>query len=259
MPLPEAKPFKNPASIVLVTPVWNDSSRLAVFGQALGRALAAAELPVRWIIADDGSDTNEVERYTLLVKQFKEYYPQVELLRCGVRSCKGGAVYDAWNQAGEADYYAFADADGAVSPKAILSLIEQGLDEKGGSAVVGTRPASGPKRVHRAFLRKVVFLAFRTLVRRLIGARFEDSQCGAKVIPGNAYRRVADKLKERGFIFDVELMVALQSVDVAILEKPITWREVAGSRIRISVDSVQMIRGLFRIRRRQKSGFYRNS
>lgn len=258
MPLPETKPLKNSPPIVLVTPVWNDSRRLAVFGQALAQALATAELPVRWIIADDGSDAGEVERYALLEERFKKIYPQVELFRCGVRSCKGGAVYDAWDQAGEAGYYAFADADGAVSPEAILDLIERALDGRGVSAVVGTRPASGSKRVHRPFLRKAVFLAFRMLARSLIGVRFEDSQCGAKVIPGDAYRQVAVKLKERGFIFDVELLVALQSADVAIVEKPISWREVSGSRIRLSVDSVQMIQGLLRIRRRKKTGFYSN-
>jgi len=41
--------------IVLVTPVWNDSKRLSEFGPSLAQALAASELPVRWVVADDGS------------------------------------------------------------------------------------------------------------------------------------------------------------------------------------------------------------
>lgn len=245
-----------PQSIVLVTPVWNDSRRLAVFGQVLASALAAAELPIRWIIADDGSNAAEAARYAALRGQFATIYPQVELLRFGLRSRKGGAVYDAWKYAASADYYAFVDADGAVSPESILHLIKLAMQDAGARAVIGIRPLSGSLIVQRSWLRKCVFRTFRALVRWLVGIRFEDTQCGAKVIPGPAFRGVADKLQERGFIFDVELLVALQQAGVAVTEEPIAWREVSGSRIRLSSDSVEMIRGLLRIRRRRDAGAY---
>ena len=93
-----------PQSIVLVTPVWNDSDRLAVFGPALARALAEAELPIRWIIADDGSDEDEANRYHALREDLARIYSDVDVLCCGSRSRKGGAVYDAWNHANRADY-----------------------------------------------------------------------------------------------------------------------------------------------------------
>lgn len=245
-----------PPSIVLVTPVWNDSKRLSVFGQALSSALATAELPVRWIIADDGSDANEAERYATLREKFATVYPHVELLQFGVRSRKGGAVYDAWSHVNSADYYGFVDADGAVSPEAILHLIRLAMQGSGSDAVIASRPLSGSMEVHRSGLRKCVFRAFRMLVRCLVGVQFEDTQCGAKVIPGTAYREIADNLEERGFIFDVELLVALQQSGVEIVEEPIDWREVSGSRIRLSSDSFEMIRGLFRIRRRLRAGCY---
>ncbi|NBB80164.1 MAG: glycosyltransferase [Verrucomicrobia bacterium] len=254
MPLKETD---TPQLIVLVTPVWNDSKRLAVFGRALASALTAAELPIRWIIADDGSDADEARRYNSLREQFAKTYPEIELLRFGTRSRKGGAVYDAWNQVDSADYYAFVDADGAVSPETILHLIKQALE--GGTvthALIGIRPLSGHMEVHRSWLRKCVFCAFRILVRGLVGARFEDTQCGAKVVSGTAYRAVAGKLKERGFIFDVELLVALQRAGVEIREEPIAWCEVAGSRLRLSSDSFEMIRGLLRIRRRLRAGHF---
>ena len=247
-----------PQSIVLVTPVWNDSERLTVFGQALASALASAGLPIRWVIADDGSDADEAKRYATLHAQFEKIYPRVELLRFGVRSRKGGAVYDAWDHFRAADFYGFVDADGAVSPKAILQLIELAMQGDDDRAVIGTRPFSGSMEVHRSWLRKWLFRVFRMLVRRLVGVRFEDTQCGAKVIPGWAYRAVTDKLAERGFIFDVELLVALQQTGVEIVEEPIAWREVSGSRIRLSSDSIEMIRGLLRIRRRLRRGWFSN-
>ena len=46
-----------PHQILLVTPVWNDSARLAGFGATLAKALADSSLSIRWLIADDGSST----------------------------------------------------------------------------------------------------------------------------------------------------------------------------------------------------------
>ena len=47
---------------LLVTPVWNDSARLERFGVRLAKALAVSGLNLTWVIADDGSDTEEVEQ-----------------------------------------------------------------------------------------------------------------------------------------------------------------------------------------------------
>jgi glycosyltransferase involved in cell wall biosynthesis len=242
--------------IVLVTPVWNDSRRLALFGQALAEALVTANLPIRWIIADDGSDADEASHYTRLCEQFQALYPHVKLVRCGVRSRKGGAVYDAWNQSDGAEYYAFVDADGAVSPETMIELIHRARAFAGERAVIAMRSLRGPHAVQRSWLRRWIFLFFRRMVRWLTGLRFEDTQCGAKVIPGEAYREVAGKLPERGFTFDAELLLALQTAGVSFEEIPISWREVPGSRIRPLPDGVQMVRALCRIRQRSKAGFY---
>lgn len=249
-------PLAATPSIVLVTPVWNDTDRLAVFGEALAHALAAADLPVQWIIADDASDPEDALQYPTLRERFSKIYPQLELMRLEHRSRKGGAVYDAWAQAIAADFYAFVDADGAVSPDTMIRLIRLAVESGGTQAVVGIRPLSGSAAVDRSWIRKCAFFTFRSIVRLLVGGRFEDTQCGAKVIPGAAYRRVATALEERGFIFDVELLVALRANGLAILERPIAWTEVAGSRIRLSRDSWEMLKGLWRIRRRQRAGHY---
>lgn len=243
-------------AIVLVTPVWNDSGRLDRFGRVLAATLAAEHLPIRWVIADDGSRSEEVARYEALRDDFAEIYPAVDLLRIPVRSRKGGAIYAAWKQFPDADYYAFVDADGAVSPESMVDLIRSAL--KGGSsgAVVGVRVVHGPLAVQRSLLRMGTYHLFRFLVRLIIGIRFRDTQCGAKVVGGKAYRSIANRLREEGFIFDAELLAALQQSGVRIEEVPIAWREVQGSRIRLSRDFWEMLKGLFRIRKRLEARLY---
>ena len=42
------------------------------------------------------------------------------------------------------------------------------------------------------------------LVRGIVGLKWMDTQCGAKVISGRSYRAVSERLVEDGFVFDVE-------------------------------------------------------
>lgn len=141
--------------IVLVTPVWNDSDRLEVFGLLLADSLSVANHSIRWIIADDGSDESERVSYVNLLLRFQAIYSDVELMHFSPRSRKGGAVYQAWDRCPQADYYAFVDADGAVSPELILSLLRRVVDADGACGVVGVRARDQRLTVRRRILRSL--------------------------------------------------------------------------------------------------------
>ncbi|WPJ96215.1 glycosyltransferase [Coraliomargarita algicola] len=243
-------------SIVLVTPVWNDSARLEVFGHELAQTFAAAAMPIRWIIADDGSKASERMRYSKLLRRFQAIYPNIELMHFSPRSCKGGAVYGAWNQCPNSDYLAFVDGDGAVCPDAVIRLLRRVVEAGGSSGVIGVRAHGGRLAVRRTLLRALSYYLFRFLVRKIVKLDSSDTQCGAKAFPARQYREISDRLFEQGFVFDVELLLAFQQAGVDIQEMDIPWQEIAGSRVNLMRDSRQMLAGLFRIRRRSKSGVY---
>jgi glycosyltransferase involved in cell wall biosynthesis len=111
-----------PQQILLVTPVWNDSARLAVFGKDLAEALATTQLPIRWVIADDGSGVEEHARLQDLRKDFASVFPGVELHFADRHRGKGAVVREAWALAPEAEWLAFVDADGSVSAEDMLNL-----------------------------------------------------------------------------------------------------------------------------------------
>ena len=244
------------SSIVLVTPVWNDSVRLSHFGPELARALKESGLPVRWVVADDGSGPEEQELLRELVELFKISYSQVELMRFDKRSCKGGAIYSAWDACSDADWLAFVDADGAIDAASTVRLIERALELGKDTACVGVRQHAAATPVKRRAGRALSFRIFSFLVRRITGIHFQDTQCGAKVVPGHAYRSIAGKLEERGFIFDLELLLLLQRRGICIEELAIPWSEVAGGKVHPLRDAWPMIGGLLRIRKRLHSGEY---
>lgn len=248
--------MKSEKEIILVTPVWNDSARLAVFGRALAPALAGAGLPLRWVIADDGSCSEEKSRLASLQKEFAGIYEGVELMLFSPRSRKGGAVYQAWDACRGAAWLAFSDADGAIRPKVVLALVREALSLGSGSAVVGVRRHTEASPLRRSRLRNLSFYLYSSLVRAVVGIRFEDTQCGVKVVDAEAYRAVADRLVEKGFAFDVELLVALEAQGTRIREVPIPWREMGGGKVSPWRDSWAMLAALFRIRRRLREGLY---
>ena len=242
--------------IILVTPVWNDSGRLGRFGPALADALARAALPIHWIIADDGSRGEEQRNLQELVSRFKERYASLGILHSQVRSRKGGAIRLAWESFPHARYLAFVDADGAVSAGETLRLIDRMLELERDCAVVGVREDTPEAPVHRRPSRVWTFLLFKSIVNRLLRSEFTDTQCGAKVICGDDYRRLSPLLRERGFAFDVELMLALKENGVRLEEVPVAWNEREGGKVRPLRDGWGMLRALFRIRRRFMAGHY---
>ena len=243
-------------SIALVVPVWNDSARLAKFGPKLAEAIRDSGLPVRWVIADDGSDAPEKDTVSGLVESFCQVYPQVEVMFFDQRSHKGGAIYSAWDACPEAAWLGFVDCDGAVDASSTIRLIEEAVAAGPEGGCVGVRHDSEETPLKRPLGRMISFHLFTFLVHALVGVRYEDTQCGAKIVPGVGYRKVAGILKERGFIFDVELLFALEQAGHRLKELRIPWSEIPGGKVHPLRDAWAMIAGLLRIRRRAKSGAY---
>lgn len=242
--------------IVLVTPVWNDSARLEQFGPKLARALAESGLSVRWIIADDGSSALEKGKVGALVECLKVVYPAVEVMLFEERSRKGGAIYRAWDACPEADLLAFVDADGAVDAPSTIRLLQRSCELEAKVGVIGIRHDAMDTPVSRPWLRELSFRVFVALAQSMVGVKCEDTQCGAKVIPAGAYRAVASQLQERGFVFDVELLVLLVRSGVGIEQVRIPWREMPGGKVSPLRDAWGMYGGLRRIRQRLKAGAY---
>lgn len=235
-----------PEEILLVVPVWNDSARLAVFGAELAKELAACPLPIRWVIADDGSDAGEAPRLLELRDRFAEVYPRVEVHFAEEHLGKGGVVRNAWKLDPAAAWLAFVDADGSTSAADFLGLVQRAVAED--TSVLGARLRTETTRIEESFIRSITHRGFLLTARLLLGLRCADPQCGAKVFKAADYRRVEPALAEVGFAFDSEMLAALQKDGARWIEVPVNWSEKGGGKIRLFRDAPRMLAALFRIR-----------
>lgn len=236
---------RHEATPILVTPVWKDSARLAVFGAELAGELARRDSEVCWIIADDGSGEAERTALEKLEQEFRKAYPRVRLHFADAHRGKGSVVREAWALEPKAEFYAFVDADGSVTAVEMLDLIDKARES--GRSTLGIRKNTGTTKVEEDPLRKLRHYGFLTACRLIVGVHSEDTQCGAKVLKGSDYRAVADRLQEDGLAFDAELLAELSAAGFEWDEVPVNWSRKGGSRVNAWRDAGDMLAALFRI------------
>ena len=237
-----------PNQILLVTPVWNDSARLAGFGKSLARALADSPLPIHWLIADDGSSRAEHSRLTDLRTSFARVFPYVGLHFAKQHFGKGSVIREAWELAPDAEWLAFVDADGSVTAEDLLKLIETATTS--GTSVLGIRKRTATTQVVESPWRALTHRGYLLAAHWLLDLQCEDPQCGVKILKADDYRAISHRLSENGLAFDSELLATLKRSGADWLEIPVTWTEKKGGKVSPIRDAWGMLAALMRIRRR---------
>ena len=248
-PLEISKNSEESPGIVLVTPVWKDSRRLGRYGPELARALADFPHPVRWIIADDGSGTEEQKRLEGLRDDLARVHRDIETHFAEKHVGKGGVIHEAWALAPEAEWLAFVDADGSAPPEDVLKIIGNSL--KTGRTTLGIRKRTESTQLKETLWRGLAHRVFLLAVHLMIGLRrATDPQCGLKCINSADYRRVVAHLAESGLAFDSEMLAALSRSGARWDELPVNWVQMKGGKIHPARDAWPMLAALWRIRKR---------
>ena len=180
-----------------------------------------------------------------VVRGYAARYP---VLRCIVepeRIGKGGALMRGFAEA-RGELVGFCDADGATPPEAFQDLVEH-IGAAG--AIIASRWRKGARvSPKQPLARLIASRAFNLLTRMLFGLPRTDTQCGAKLMRRDAIRAVLPHLGITRWAFDVDLLFQLTRVGYQVTEIPTTWRDVAGSGVRIGRVSTEMLAALVRLR-----------
>ena len=102
--------------------------------------------------------------------------------------------------------------------------------------------------------------AFHLLIRTLTTKRtaaIKDTQCGFKLFTRPSLPYIIPYMHTEGWIFDVEMLMLAEGADIPIVEVPIGWKEVVGSKLNVVRDSVGMAIGLATLRAGWGFGMYR--
>jgi glycosyltransferase involved in cell wall biosynthesis len=244
----------------LVVPCFEESQRLPTYLSDLVRCLGDRPYRTRLLVVDDGSGTEEQQRLRASVRQFADSRNPVVAVDALPRNMgKGYAVRHGWTLATNGSrWLAFADADGATPAYEVARVFDiayANADER--RCYFGARVRMLGRTIHRRRQRHVIGRIYATMVSLLVDDDVYDSQCGFKVIPAEAFTRIAGALRENRFAFDCELIAALEGAGYRMDELPIDWTDVPGSKVSMVKDPVRMAFALWKIYDRKKRGSYR--
>jgi dolichyl-phosphate beta-glucosyltransferase len=235
----------------IVIPAYRESERLPGFLRQLLLELSLVDFRCQVLVVDDGSGALEQGRLSQLTNELAASEELLPALLLEQNAGKGAAIRAGWARAQDAKWVCFVDADGAIAPNEVRRLLEEADATEEECAIFGSRIKMLGKKVERTFLRHCMGRVFALMVGLLISPQIYDSQCGIKIIPGRAYRKIKSRLLEEGFGFDVELLAVLLDHGTSIREIPIDWRDQAGSKVSLVRDTFRLYTGLQRIRRRR--------
>jgi dolichyl-phosphate beta-glucosyltransferase len=173
---------------------------------------------------------------------------------------KGGAVAHGMRHT-RGRYAIFADADGASKFSDLSALMQslQGVEKGGYGIAVGSRAhmVTTDAVVKRSFVRNFLMYSFHTLLRTVGVREIKDTQCGFKLLSRAAAKAVFADLRTERWIFDIEILLLAGYKGVPVVEVPINWHEVEGTKVDLVRDSIRMAWDLGVVRIGYIVGVYR--
>jgi len=226
----------------IVVPAFNEEARL---GPMLDTYVA-------WFAPRHGTDMEFVvvvngstDRTEHIAREAAARCPQVRAVIEPRAIGKGGALLLGFGEA-RGDLVGFVDADTSTPPEAFQDLVDH-IGDAG--AIIASRWMPGSQVSPRQPLaRRFASRIFNRLVRLLFGLRITDTQCGAKLMRGDALRRVMPLLGITRWAFDVDLLFQLKRAGYRIVEWPTVWRDAGGSRLKVGRASLEMFIAICRLR-----------
>jgi len=200
----------------ITIPVFNEERVLAPAVRRL-HAHLNGDFPycARITIADSASTDGTAAQALRLAAEL----PGIRLVRLN-RTGKGRAVAASW-MTSDAHVVAYLDADPSMDLSALLPLVAPIIS--GHSDIsIGTR-ARSPKR-------ELQSRGYDLLLHIALGIRMEDVQSGFKAMRADVARRLVPAVRNRGRLFDTELLFRAEREGLRIRYLPIDWVEDPDSR-----------------------------
>ncbi|KAF9648663.1 Alg5-prov protein [Thelephora ganbajun] len=252
IPLPY---IDDPATVDLsiIVPTYNETKRMPrMLESTIKHILSIPERKTEILIIDDGSADGTADLALEYAKENLEV--EIRVITREKNSGKGGAVRHGMLHA-RGERLLMVDADGA-SRFEDLELLWAALDrlDEGNpnhvAIAVGSRAhlVKTEAVVKRSFLRNLLMYGFHTILRVLGVGHIRDTQCGFKLFTRTAVQQIFPCQHLTTWIFDVEVLLLAKMLRIPVEEVPIEWHEVAGSKLNVVTDSLQMLRDLLILR-----------
>jgi dolichyl-phosphate beta-glucosyltransferase len=231
-----------PQNISLILPAYNEAKSIA---RTLDEAVSYFEsrrYTYEIIVSADGEDgTREI------VAEMGRSNHALRAIGSPGRHGKGHGIREAVRIA-NGDIIGFADADNKVPIEEYDKFAP--VLAAGSSVVIGSR-ALERSLIERAqpWYRQIGAKGFRVFMRSVTGLRtISDTQCGFKFFQHGVAKQLFQLQKIDGYMYDVEILLLAQRLDLQVQEIPIRWRDDGDTRLELVRGNLRNVRDILRIR-----------
>jgi dolichyl-phosphate beta-glucosyltransferase len=193
------------------------------------------------IFVNDGSPDNSAA----VIRQYMEAHPEypVKLISYALNQGKGFAVKKGVMES-EGRFVLMSDTD-LSTPLQDCSKLMKGI-AAGADIVCGSRAVLGAEiGDNPPLLRRLLSRIFNLLVRISGVHGIRDTQCGFKLFKTDVARMLFEKMRIRGFAFDVELIARAKASEFKVVEVPVHWDYSGHSTVRVFTHGARMLFDVF--------------
>jgi glycosyltransferase involved in cell wall biosynthesis len=239
-------------SLSIVIPAYNEERRLPQTLDRIREFIERREFHfAEIIIVDDGSR----DRTAGVVSEAAQGDTRIRLVSNPGNRGKGYAVRHGMQEA-RGDWILMTDADLSAPidefDKLWAAVRKQNSDGAIGSRAIDRSLIGVRQSVFREFSGKV----FNFVMRLIAGLPYRDTQCGFKLLSRAASQCVSARQLSDGFGFDVEMLYIAKKHKFRIVEVPVRWNNVEGTKVSLW-NGVAAFADPLRVRLNDFKGLYR--
>jgi len=219
--------------VSVVLPAYNEADKLETAVTKISQTLKDYGFSYEIIIAEDGSTDGTAEG----AEEIAQKFPYVKHIHREKRQGRGAALNNAFKQC-HGEVFVYMDLDLSTDLQYLKPLVEaisiEGYDFSTGSRML---PES---KVDRSLSRSISSKTYNFLVRRMLGSKLRDHQCGFKAFKREPVLGLLDKVEATHWFWDTEIMVRAHLHGYKIKEIAVEWKSGKNTKVNLFKDSWNM-------------------
>lgn len=236
----------------IIIPAYNEENRIGLTLSGTFDYLDAQNYDSEVIVVNDGSSDKTNEK----VREFESRAAgRLHLVENPGNCGKGYSVRNGVLQA-RGEIILFYDADLATPTSEIIKVIGPIVEDRY-DVVFGSRALDRSLiGTHQSGLRETIGQAGNWIQYLFTGLKFKDTQCGFKAFRREAAQSIFPLQRIVGFGFDPEILYIARKQGWRLLETPVRWNHVEGSKLNPIGSPIKVLFEVMTIRWNDMTGKY---
>jgi dolichyl-phosphate beta-glucosyltransferase len=244
-------PSKKNRDLSIVIPAYNEADKIEADIKAADAFLRENKFIGEIIVVDDGSEDNTREIAALNKGRI---FSELILISFEKNRGKGAAVREGILLS-RGEFVLYADAGSTIPFTDVLKGIKM---IKAGECDLANASRKLKESVIvrgygplRRLLSSIFLLAAKKLFR--LPGYLTDTQCGFKVMPGKIAGKIFSRIKLKGYLFEIEVILLADREGYEIKEFPVSWSRDPQSSLGVFKSAPSIITELFKLWRNRKT------